>query len=56
LQVHETFAQAAYFPAARLSVILKNLFQFIPSREISPISNHRPAASNLIVKRICPPR
>jgi hypothetical protein len=32
------------------------LFQLVPSREISPISNHRPASSNLIVKRICPTR
>ena len=31
-----------------MSLISKNLFQLVPSREISPISNHRPASSKLI--------
>jgi len=51
---HNYFDVEVYFLSTRLSVISKNLFHVVPSREISPISNHLPVSSNLIVNRIRP--
>src|SRR5215468_7182585 len=53
---HNYFDVEVYFLSTRLSVISKNLFHVVPSRETSPISNHLPISSNLIVNRIRPAR